>query len=188
MMQRATAWTSRVVVALVMMVLPAISAAQEPAPPFKVGDSVEVLTGFGWTPARIIEIRGKSYRVMAVGAMVTKDYPAEVRRLGAGAKPSPAPAPKGGVPPKPGLTSCAGKFEGRYATSGAGMASFTMTFRSGKATMTDAGGNDEVFECWTGGGRILLHQPGHPNMDMSIDINDDGSLQTPIGEIRKKGS
>ena len=50
------------------------------------------------------------------------------------------------------------------------------------------GGNDDVFDCWTAGDRILLHQPAHPNMDMSIDINDDGSLQTPIGEIRRKGS
>jgi len=63
-----------------------------------------------------------------------------------------------------------------------------MTFRSGKATMTDAGGNDEVFECWMGGGRMYLHKPDAPNLDMPIDINDDGSLQTPLGEIRKKAS
>src|SRR5690242_21374599 len=31
-----------------------------------------------------------------------------------------------GVPPKPGLTSCARKFEGRYATTG-GLGSFTLT-------------------------------------------------------------
>ena len=91
-----------------------------------------------------------------------------------------------GVPPKPGLTSCAGKVEGRYASSG-GLSLFTLTFRSGKATMTDMGGNDEVFECWTGGVRIYLHKPDAPNLDMAIDVNDDGTLQTPLGEIRKKG-
>jgi len=93
-----------------------------------------------------------------------------------------------GAPPKPGLVSCAGKFEGRYATTGGGMGSFTIVFRSGKATMIDSGSNEDHFDCWTGGGKILLHQPGHDSMDMPIDINDDGTLQTPIGEIRKKGS
>jgi len=81
------------------------------------------------------------------------------------------------VLPKPGLTSCAGKFEGRYASTG-GFGSFTMTFRSGKAAMTDVGGNDEVFECWMGGGRMYLHKPDAPDLDIPIDINDDG---TPDG-------
>ncbi len=187
MLNRAASWPSRIAVLVVLLVLPVTSPAQDTRPPLKVGDSVEVLTGFGWTPARVLAIRGNSYRVAVMSAIVNKDYPAEVRRLGADVKPA-APAPKGGVAPKPGLTTCAGKIEGRYATTGGGMASFTITFRSGKATMTDPGGNDEVYECWTGGGKILLHQPGQPNMDIPIDINDDGTLQTPIGEIKKKGS
>ena len=54
--------------------------------------------------------------------------------------------------------------------------------------MTDAGGNDDVFECWMGGARMYLHKPDAPNLDMPIDINDDGTLQTPLGEIRKKAS
>ena len=211
----------------------------------KVGDQVEALTGFGWSPAKVVAISGNSYRVAVNGVQVTKDYPAEVRRLGAptaedrangqyrlgdyvqvnvqgswitgkvitamggefqvelpgnrtawadprnlrpGTAPDAPAAPKAGTPPRAGVASCAGKIEGRYATTGAGMGSFTMTFRSGKATMTDAGGNQEVFECWTGGGKVLLRQPGHENMDMDIDINDDGTLQTPIGELKKKGS
>ncbi len=209
----------------------------------KVGDAVEVVTGFGWTPAKVVAVRGNSYRVLVNGIQVTKDYPAEVRRLGpasaqdhaqgqyrlgdrvqvnvdgrwidskivtemgmdyqvalpgnrtawatsANLRPARAPAAavatSAGLPPKPGLTSCAGKVEGRYASTG-GLGSFTLTFRSGKATMTDVGGNDEVFECWTGGARIYLHKPDAPNLDMAIDVNDDGTLQTPLGEIRKKG-
>jgi hypothetical protein len=112
--------------------------------------------------------------------------------LAAQAKPNPRPkqaaATSSATAPKPGLVSCAGKFEGRYATTGSAMGSFTIVFRSGKATMIDTGSNEEHFDCWTGGGKILLHQPGRDNMDMPIDVNDDGSLQTPIGEIRKKGS
>ena len=210
----------------------------------KVGDSVEVLTGFGWTPAKVLAINGNSYRVLTNGAQVTKDYPNEVRRLGAptaqdrangqyrlgdrvqvnfegrwidtkviatmgsefqvevpgnrtvwatpqnlrpGAAVTPPAAPKAGVPPKPGLVSCAGKIEGRYATTGS-FGSFQITFRSGKATLTDVGGNEDVFECWTGGEKIYLHNPKQPNLDMPIDINNDGTLQTPLGEIKKKGN
>lgn len=210
----------------------------------KVGDAVEVVTGFGWTPAKVVAINGNSYRVLVQGIQVTKDYPTEVRRIGAATaqdhangqyklgdrvqvnfegrwidskvittlgmeyqvelpgnrtawvnpqnlRPSAAApaaaAPKSGVPPKQGMTSCAGKIEGRYATTG-NFGAFTITFRSGKATMTDVGGNDEVFECWMGGGKLLLHQPGKSNLDMPIDINNDGTLQTPLGEIKKKGN
>ena len=211
----------------------------------KVGDAVEVVTGFGWTPAKVLAISGNSYRVLTNGVQVTKDYPSEVRRIGGataqdhasgqyrlgdrvqvnvdgrwidgkivtemgmeyqvelpgnrttwakpqnlrpGAAAPPPVAPKAGVPPKPGLTSCAGKFEGRYATTGSAFASFTITFRSGRATLTDNGGNDENFECWMGGEKIYLHQPAHPDLDMPIDINTDGTLQTPLGEIKKKGN
>ena len=211
----------------------------------KVGDAVEVVTASGWTRANVVAVNGNSYRVQVYGVQVTKEYPAEVRRLGAASahdhaqgqyrlgdrvevnvggrwissrivtemgqdyqvelpgnrtawatpknlRPAPsAPAAvsssSAGMSPKPGLTSCAGKFEGRYATTG-GLGSFTLTFRSGKATMTDAGGNDEVFECWMGGARMYLHKPDAPNLDMPIDINDDGTLQTPLGELRKKAS
>jgi hypothetical protein len=34
----------------------------------------------------------------------------------------------------------------------------------------------------TGGARIYLHKPDAPNLDMAIDVNDDGTLQTPLGE------
>jgi hypothetical protein len=225
---------------------PATRAApktQASANGIKVGDDVEVVTGFGWTPAKVIAISGNSYRVDVSGIQVTKDYPAEVRRLGAataedhangqyrlgdrvqvniqgqwidgkvitemggdyqvevsgnrtawaspnnlrpGTPVAPAAPVKSGVPPKPGLTSCAGKIEGRYASSGS-FGSIQITFRSGKATMS-AMGDEEVLECWMGGGKIYLHKPGDPNLDMPIDINDDGTLQTPLGEIKKKGN
>ena len=224
---------------------PAPAAAQTSANGIKVGDNVEVVTGFGWTPAKVLAINGNSYRVLTNGVQVTKDYPSEVRRLGGAtaqdhtagqyrlgdrvqvnvqgtwvegkittemgsdyqvslpgnrtawatgqnlrALPdAPAPAaPKAGVPPKPRMTSCAGKIEGRYATTGSAFASFTITFRSGKATLIDVGSNEDNFECWMAGEKILLHQPGKSNMDMPIDINNDGTLQTPLGEIKKKGN
>jgi hypothetical protein len=238
-------WLS--IISRVLVAVCAISGsaqAQTASTGIKVGDAVEVVTGFGWTPARVTAINGNSYRVLVLGHELSKDYPAEVRRIGGAtgqdhangqyrlgdavqvnfqgqwidgkivtemgmeyqvelpgsrtawvSPPNLRPAaaatraaiPKTGGPPKPGMTSCAGKIEGRYATTG-NFGSFTITFRSGKATMTDVGGNDEVFECWMTGEKLLLRQPGKPNLDMPIDINNDGTLQTPLGEIKKKGN
>jgi len=99
---------------------------------------------------------------------------------------SAAPAASTGKPPKPGFTPCAGKIEGRYGSSGG--IPLSIVFRSGKATLKDPGGGGEEMECWISGKSILLHgsQSGIP--DLPIDINDDGTLDTPMGEIRKKGS
>src|ERR1700761_2804614 len=33
----------------------------------KVGDSVEVVTGSGWTPAKVVAVNGNSYRVLVYG-------------------------------------------------------------------------------------------------------------------------
>jgi hypothetical protein len=95
--------------------------------------------------------------------------------------------PAAGKPPQPGMTSCAGKIEGRYAGGPPG-GSVTITFRSGKATMRDMGG-EQVLECWTAGDKIVLREAGKPENDMPIDVNDDGTLQAPIwGELKKKGN
>lgn len=96
-----------------------------------------------------------------------------------------ATASAGTQPPRPGLTSCAGKIEGRYG-SALGQGGLTIEFRSGKATLKGPLLGDEVAECWTSGTQIVLHKPGDPE-DLVLDINKDGSIDTPFGEIRKKG-
>jgi hypothetical protein len=219
-------------------------AAPQTSNGIKVGDSVEVLTGFGWTPARVIAIQGNNYKVNVNGVQVVKTYPNEVRRQGALAaqdhaagqyrvgdrvqvlvegrwieskivtemgreyqvqlpgnrlawtgpqnlRPSTAPPPtssgpvKAGTPPKQGLVSCGNKFDGRWASGTFG--NFTIRFHGGKAMVTYMGVDDEQ-ECWMGGGKIILHKPGDPT-DVPIDINDDGSLSTPLwGDLRRKGN
>jgi hypothetical protein len=224
-------------------------AAQSGPGGFKVGDTVQVNTLFGWANGKVLQIDGNNYKVhVQTGADVWKTYPSEVRRIGginaedrahgvyalhdrvqvnvegrwvdgeivtqlgsdyqvqlpgnrtawasgqnirlvtAGDK-VPSQAPKAGTPPKPGLTSCAGKIEGRYSSS-AGLAGVSITFRSGKATMGGGIGADEELECWmSGSNKIILHKPGESNAtDMPLDINNDGSIDTPLGEIRKKGN
>lgn len=214
---------------------------------FKVGDTVQIDTAFGWGDAKVLKINGDSYYVHTqAGADVWKTYPSELRRIGpinaedrahglyamhdrvqvnvqgqwvdgeiitergmeyqvqltgnraawasgqnirlvmTADKAAPQ-APKPGTPPKAGLISCAGKIEGRYSSSG-GFGGLSITFRSGKASMSGLTG-DEEFECWTGGGKIILHKAGESDAtDIPIDINNDGSLDTPLGEIRKKGN
>ena len=43
-------------------------------------------------------------------------------------------------------------------------------------------------ECWTGGGKIYLQWLTGPNIEFTMDINDDGTLDSPYGELKKKGS
>ena len=100
------------------------------------------------------------------------------------AKGKEAKAQPAAAPPKPGLTSCAGKIEGRYAEASVGQ--IQMEFRSGKATMKLFGETDTV-DCWMSGKKIYLYKKGESS-PMEIDINDDGSLQSPIGELKKKGA
>jgi hypothetical protein len=109
------------------------------------------------------------------------------------------PRPTGG-PPKPGLASCAGKFEGRYASQSGSAGLLTITFRSGKATVRQPDmvmGKDEKLaamssereaECWYGGGKIYLRWLNGDADEFPIDVNDDGTLDTTYGELKKKGS
>jgi hypothetical protein len=102
-----------------------------------------------------------------------------------------------GAPPKPGLTSCAGKFEGRYASAAGSAGLVTIVFRSGKATVREpdmvmtngklsAMYSEKEAECWTGGGKIYLRWLDGANYDFPIDVNDDGTLDTTYGELKKK--
>jgi hypothetical protein len=50
---------------------------------FKVGDTVQINTAFGWMNAKVMQVNDASYLVHAdSGADVWKPYPSEVRRIG----------------------------------------------------------------------------------------------------------
>ena len=108
--------------------------------------------------------------------------PAAAAAQGRAGGTAPAAGPQ---PPRPGLTSCAGKIEGRYSTA-AGLGGLTIEFRSGKATLKGPLVDDETVDCWFSGTKIVLHNPKDPN-DLELDINKDGSIDTPFGELKKKG-
>jgi len=63
----------------------------------------------------------------------------------------------------------------------------TVEFRSGKATIKVPVIGSETRECWTGGGKIVLHTPGEKD-DVELDINNDGTIDSPFGEMKKKGN
>lgn len=117
-----------------------------------------------------------------------------LRNPGAG-----APARPAGGPPKPGLASCAGKFEGRYASEAGTAGMLSIRFHSGTATVREPDAvmkdgklaalySERDAECWYGGGKIYLRWVNGDTDDFPIDVNDDGTLDTTYGELKKKGS
>jgi hypothetical protein len=152
---------------------------------FALHDKVQVNVEGKWVQGEIISEFGLEYQVQLLNNRSVWATAQHMQRIAVAEK----PLPKAGAPPKPGLKSCAGRIEGRYASStgGAGQA-FQLTFRSGKALMRELSGEEE-YECWIEGDKIYLHKAGESaDMDMPIDINNDGTLETPFGEIKKKGN
>ena len=149
---------------------------------YALKDIVQVnIQGKGWTEGAVTTTRGMEYQVTFPDkstAWASGQNIRYVRTPGAAVVTT-------GVAPKPGFVSCAGKIEGRYATTG-GLGSMTIVFKAGKATMTAGFGDEEALECWTAKDKIILRKPGSPEQDMPIDINNDGTLQTPFGELKKK--
>ena len=147
---------------------------------YDVDDRVKVHYEGQWIDSRIITVAGMEYQVALPGSLAGWARPDQLRFV---SEAPPKEVAVAGQPPRPGLVSCAGKIEGRYAASGP--MPVQMTFRSGKVTLSMMGGT-QTGECWTGGGKILITLPGEEGA-MEIDINDDGSLQAPFGELTKKG-
>jgi hypothetical protein len=161
-----------------------------------VGDSVQVRSLANTTvPGRIMKTNGAYCEIDSSGSGFTGwSKCSDMLRASGGTCAPPAPAGQaraggaasaGPQPPRPGLISCAGKIEGRYS-SAAGLGGLTIEFRSGKATLKGPLVDDEVVDCWTTGTKIVLHNPKEPD-DLELDINKDGSIDTPFGEIKKKG-
>jgi hypothetical protein len=69
------------------------------------------------------------------------------------------------------------------------MAGMTVVFRSGKATVTEGLSGPMEFECWIGGGHISLYKAGSSTpFSYGFEVNNDGTLQTPLGAIKKMGN
>ena len=148
---------------------------------YEVEDRVKVLYEGKWIDGRVITITGMEYQVALPGNLAVWAKPEQMKFV---SEAPPKAVAKAGQPPRPGLVSCAGKVEGRYASDG-GMA-MQMTFRAGKVTVSVMG-DKKVGDCWFADGKVYVTMPGEEGL-MELDINDDGSLQAPFGELKKKGS
>ena len=140
----------------------------------KPGDAVEVLLFGEWTKGQLLSIDQNQYNVQLPDGAKYWMRGSQVRKL--------TPSAPSGQPPRPGLTVCGEKMDGKYS-SPSGFPN--IVFHSGKASVE----GDEEVECWMGGGRIYLHTAGtRADQDFIMGINSDGTLDTPLGEIRKKGN
>jgi hypothetical protein len=102
--------------------------------------------------------------------------------------PPPPPAQRAaGQAPKAGLASCGTRYDGRWEQVPGGL---RIVFRGGKATVSDPLGASEQFECFTGDGEILFFKAGEskPVDYLKLLPNNDGTLQSDLGPLKKMGN
>jgi hypothetical protein len=103
--------------------------------------------------------------------------------------PPPPPAQRAaGQAPKPGLASCGSKYDGRWEQVPGGL---RIVFRSGNATVSEPPlGASEPYECFMGGGQILFYKAGSfmPVDYLTLLPNNDGTLQSELGALKKMGN
>src|SRR3984885_14079280 len=166
-----------------------LTAEDHAAGQYDLHDRVQVLVNGRWMEG---EIRGQNLNMYDIkvpgvdtgfGSDIVNTTPENIRVSSTAPPPAPAQRAAGQVP-RPGLMSCAGKYEGRWEHV-SGMGSMGVIFRSGHATGEALGGD---FECFTGGGKVAFYKPGSPQPTYEFDINNDGTLQTPLGAIKKVGN
>src|SRR5580704_2217316 len=170
-----------------------LTAEDHAAGQYDLHDRVQVLVNGRWMEG---EIRGQNLNMYDIkvpgvdtgfGSDIVNTTPENIRMS---TTPAPAAAAQrsAGQPPKPGLASCAGKYEGRWEHV-SGMGGMKVVFRSGKATITEGLGGDMLFDCFTGDGKVVFYKAGSfQPFSYDFDINNDGTLQTPLGAIKKMGN
>ena len=172
-----------------------LTAADHAVGQYDAHDRVQALFNGKWTEGEIVGQQGNMYTVKLPGVVTSTDFgvqdtitttPENIRI--SNTPPPPPPAKRAaGQPPQAGLSSCAGKFEGRYELSN-GMGGMRVVFRSGKAIVNEVLSGDIEYECFTGGGKIVLYKAGSFTPYDTYDLNGDGTIQTELGEIKKRGN
>jgi hypothetical protein len=171
-----------------------LTAEDHAAGQYDLHDRVQVLVNGKWMDG---EIRGQNnvnmydIKVPGVDTGLGSDIvntTAENIRMSTKAAPPPPAQRAAGQAPKPGLVSCAGKYEGRWEHV-SGMGGMKVVFRSGKATITEGLGGEMPFDCFMGDGKVVFYKAGSfTPFSYDFDINLDGTLQTPLGAIKKMGN
>ena len=170
-----------------------LTAEDHAAGQYDKGERVQVLVNGKWREG---EVRGQNLtmyniRVPGVdtgfGSDIVDTTPENIRVSTAPAPPATAQRAAGQTP-KPGLASCSGKYEGRWEHV-SGMGGMKVVFRSGTATITEGLGGEMLFDCFTGGSKVVFYKAGSfTPFAYDFDINNDATLQTPLGAIKKMGN
>ena len=168
-----------------------LTAADHAAGQYDSHDRVQTLVNGKWVEGEIVGQQYNNYTVKVPGYTfdfgqdTTTTTPNNIR---ISTTPAPVVAQRAaGAPPKPGLTSCAGKYEGRWEST-TGMAGLRHVFRGGKVSVTEGLGEPIEYDCFLGGGKISLYKPGSFKPEGELEINNDGTLQTELGAIKKMGN
>jgi hypothetical protein len=157
------------------------------------GDRVQVLVNNRWMDGVVKGQNLNMYSVEVPGIDTGLgddhvDTTPENIRISTTAPPPAAAQRAAGQVPRAGLVSCAGRYEGRWEPTN-GMAGMEVIFRSGHATISEGLGGPMPFDCFTGGGKVVFYKAGSfKPFDYDFDINNDGTLQTPLTAIKKMGN
>ena len=171
-----------------------LTAEDHAAGQYDLHDRVQVLVDGKWMEG---EIRGQNnvnmydIKVPGVdtgfGSDIVNTTPENIRMSTTPAPAAPAQRAAGQAP-KAGLVSCAGKYEGRWEHV-SGMEGMRVVFHSGKATITEGLGGEMLSDCFTGDGKVVFYNAGSfTPFSYDFDVNNDGTLQTPLGAIKKMGN
>ncbi len=159
---------------------------------YDTGDRVQVLVNGKWMEGNVRGQQDNMYQVKVpgvdtgFGSDIVGTLAQNIRM--SNTPPPPEPTKRAaGQAPKPGLTSCAGKYEGRWEMAQGGM---RIVFRGGTAAISDPLSQPEVFDCFMGGGQILFFKPGDFKATeyMTLLQNNDGTLQSELGALKKMGN
>jgi hypothetical protein len=169
-----------------------LTAADHAAGQYDAHERVQVYIAGRWAEGEIMGQQGNMYEIKVPGYHGDFDTdmysttPENIRLSTTPAAPPPAQR-AAGQPPKPGLTSCGGKFDGRWELS-TGTGGLRIVFRAGRATVTEVLSPVVQADCFMGGGQVLLYKTGTSDLwDEPIYINKDGTLQTSDGAIKRMG-
>jgi len=155
-------------------------------------ERVQVLINGGWHEGTITGQNLNMYNMKVpgfqgdFGSDELSTTPENIRISTTAPPPPPAKRAAGQVP-KAGLASCGSKYDGRWEQIPGGM---RIVFRGGKATFSDPLGASEQFECFMGDGEILFFKAGEfkPVDYFKLLPNNDGTLQSDLGPLKKMGN
>lgn len=173
--------------------LGALTAADHAAGQYDAHDRVQVNINGRWAEGTIQGQQGNMYEIKVPGYHGDFDtdlYSTTPENIRMSTKPAPPrPAQRAaGQPPKPGYVSCARKYEGRWESTSGG-AGNQVIFRSGKVTVTEGFQKFSDLDCFIGEGKVFLYKAGSfTPFNEPMEINNDGTLQTELGAIKKMGN